>query len=369
MSAFIPYYVDETNFVSPPGDTLLELLGEQGMSQAELAQRMGRPTKTINEIIKGKTAITAETALQLEKVFSVPARFWLAREQDYREFLARQAENEELQAYQGWLNHFPTKKMQELGWLPSLPNPQELLVALLQFFGLSHPDSWEDVWKNCLVSYRKTAAYQSSDYALAAWLRQGEIEAQAIRCAPYDKKGFEKRLYEIRALTYETNLDAIRSQLAEICATVGVAVVVVPQVDGARVSGAARWLDKERALIQLSLRYKTDDQFWFSFFHEAGHILLHSKRELFLDMADEGDSTAENEAEANRFAANMLIPAAEYEPFVNGFGGRHFSQKAVEEFAQRVGIAPGVAVGRLQHDEHLPRTNLNGLKKKLAWGD
>ena len=85
------------NFVYAPGETILELLEERGMSQTELAQRMGRPIKTINEIIRGKTAITAETALQLERVFSVPMQFWLNLEQSYRECLARKAENTALQ--------------------------------------------------------------------------------------------------------------------------------------------------------------------------------------------------------------------------------------------------------------------------------
>ena len=364
MSAFVPYQVDEVDFVSPPGETLLELLDEREMSQAELAQRMGRPTKTINEIAKGKTTITPETALQLEKVLGVPARFWLARELDYRNFLARQAEHCALQAYQSWLNHFPIKDMQKKGWLPSDLPPAQLLVALLQFLGISHPDSWADVWKDYLaVNYRKTAAYQSNDYALSVWLRQGEIEAQAIYCAPYNANLFREQLHKARALTHETDINRLRQQLADLCATAGVAVVVVPQVEGARVSGATRWLSKNRALIQLSLRYKTDDQFWFSFFHEAGHILLHGKRELFLD---DGSYTDAKEAEANRFAADYLIPASEYEPFVNALRN-HFSKKEVETLAEQVGIAPGIVVGRLHHDGHLPNHLLNGLRKKLMW--
>jgi HTH-type transcriptional regulator / antitoxin HigA len=80
------------DYASPPGDTLAETLETIGMSQAELARRMGRPVKTINEIIQAKVVITADTALQLEKVLHVPASFWLRREQHYRETLARLAE-------------------------------------------------------------------------------------------------------------------------------------------------------------------------------------------------------------------------------------------------------------------------------------
>ncbi|MEY2914970.1 MAG: hypothetical protein RLZZ184_4279 [Cyanobacteriota bacterium] len=84
------------DYVSPPGDTLLEVLEHRGMTQAELAERTGRPKKTINEIIKGKAAITPETALQLERVFNIPASFWNNRERHYREFLAQKEEKKRL---------------------------------------------------------------------------------------------------------------------------------------------------------------------------------------------------------------------------------------------------------------------------------
>ena len=358
------------DFVTPPGDTLAELLEERKMTQSELAQRMGRPIKTINEIIHGKKAITAETAVQLERVLGAPASFWLSREQRYQEFQARQAANESLRSQQEWLDHFPIKDMQAKGWLPQLSDKSELLLALLQFFGLAAPDNWKDVWSDCLVNYRKTPAYESSDYALSAWLRQGERQAQDIVCNPYDEAGFRQLLEnQIRALTFLTP-DKFERPLLEMCAAVGVAVALVPQVEGARVSGATRWLSKDKALLQVSFRYKFNDQFWFTFFHEAGHILLHGKRDIFINAGisegfeDEADLDAKEQA-ANRFAADTLIPAEAYADFVRGT--RRFSKVAVHRFAEGIGIAPGIVVGRLQFDGHVPRSHLNGLKQKLAW--
>lgn len=353
----------QPDFVTPPGDTLAELLEERGMTQSDLAQRMGRPLKTINEIIRGKKQITAETALQLETVLGAAAHVWLNLERQYQEHLARQAANAALQAQQGWLDHFPIKAMQARGWLPAAGNKTELLVALLQFFGLSEPAVWEDVWANCLVSYRKTAAYASNDYALSVWLRQGELEAQDILCAPYNEAAFKALLaQEIRGLTCQPPEQFARP-LVEMCAAVGVAVVFAPQVDGARVSGATRWLSKEKALIQLSLRYKTNDHFWFTFFHEAGHIVKHGKREIFINVEDGADDIKEHEA--NQFAADALIPPTAYAAFTTG--RKQFSAAGVRQFAQQIGIAPGIVVGRLQHERKLPFTHLNKLKETFIW--
>ena len=358
-------YPYQPDFAPPPGDTILELLEEQGMTQSELAQRMGRPLKTINEVVRGKKTLTPETALQLEKVLGTPARLWLKLEQNYREHLARQAENEVLQEQLGWLDHFPIKEMLKRSWLPPAPNKSHLMADVLQFFGIASPDSWKDIWSGSLVSYRKTAAYESSDYALSVWLRQGELEAQDIDCTPYDQAVFKKLLLnEIRSLTREMP-DTFGPKLVELCASVGVAVVFVPQVAKARVSGATRWLSKEKALIQLSLRYKTNDHFWFTFFHEAGHIVKHGKRDVFIDVED-GEHDAK-EQEADQFAAETLIPANQYARFVRK--NKRVSGKTVKQFAKETGIAPGIIVGRLQYDERLPYTHLNGLKVKFEWAE
>jgi addiction module HigA family antidote len=356
-------YTYEPDFVTPPGDTLLELLEERGISQSELARRMNRPIKTINGIIRAKKAITPETALQLELVLGAPAHVWLNLEQHYQEHLARRAANESLQTQQTWLNHFPVKAMQQRGWLPQIQDKSHLLVTLLQFFGIAEPASWEDLWSNCLVNYRKTNAYNSSAYALSVWLRQGEIEAQETMCAPYNETHFRQLLkHELRALTCLTP-DQFEPQLVDLCSGVGVAVVFVPQIDGARVSGATRWLTKDKALIQLSLRYKSNDHFWFTFFHEAAHIFLHGKRDVFIDEEDGTDDAKEREA--NQFAADMLIPPAPYADFVRR--NKRISKAAVLQFAQTQDIAPGIVVGRLQHDGHLPYTHLNGLKDSFVW--
>lgn len=353
--------------VSPPGETLLETIEAFGMSQADLADRMGRPRKTINEIIKGKTAITPETALQLERVLGVPARFWLNREQHYREALARAAEHNELQTETAWLQEIPLAEMVSRNWLPRNADPVEQMRAALNFFGVASPHEWQKFWMAPAVAYRKTAAHVSTPGALAAWLRKGELDALRMVCDPFDGQKFRTVLTQIRSLTVEPP-DQFIPQLFDLCAQAGVAVALVQELPGARVSGATRWLTPDKALLQLSLRYKTNDHFWFSFFHEAAHILLHGKRALFLENGDSDAQNSKQEAEANTFAADFLIHQESYEAFVQQHTPR-FSKAAIVDFATAQGIAPGIVVGRLQHDDHLPPTHCNDLKQRFAWID
>lgn len=348
------------DYAVPPGDTVLEVLRSLGMTQAELAGRTGRPRKTINEIIKGKAAITAETAIQFEMVLGVPASMWLGLERDYQETIARTKESRELALAKGWLDGLPVRKMVEYGWLEDRGDPAGKVREALSFFGVASPEAWQVVWTAPDAALRESKAFQSQPGAVAAWLRRGEIEARRIECRPHSSRLFRETLRRVRSLT-RGSVDGIEKSLASLCAEAGVAVVFVPELPGARLSGATRWLAPDKALVQLSLRYRTDDQLWFTFFHEGAHILLHGKEARI----EEEDGASGEEEEASRFAADFLIPPKQYRAFTCAH--RRPTKRAVASFAADLGIAPGIVVGRLQHDGFVPWGHLNGLKRKLTW--
>lgn len=352
------------DYAIPPGETLLETLEAIGMTQADLADRTGRPKKTINEIIKGKTAITPETALQLERVLGVPASFWNNLERNYREALAVEEEQLRLQKQVEWLKLFPIKVLQKLGYVKATQDKTQQLTEVLNFFGVSSPGTWEKVWLSPEVAFRKSETFESSPHSIATWLRLGELRAKNIGCSPYDKAKFKQVIQQIRNLTLAP-VQVWHEQIVALCAEAGVAVVFIPEIPGTRVSGVTRWLSDKKALIQLSLRHKTDDHLWFTFFHEAAHILLHGKKEVFIEGLH-GDLT-EKEEEANKFSRDFLIPLNELTNFLRT--NRSYSKQAIKLFAIRLGIPAGIVVGRLQHDRIIPMSNCNDLKTryKFEW--
>lgn len=349
------------DYVSSPGETLLETLEALGMSQGELAERMGRPKKTINEIIKAKAAITPETALQLERVLGVPASFWNNRESNYQESLIRRTEYDQLRTELEWLKRFPIKAMVRMGWIRSFQDEVQQLQEVLNFLGVASPGQLRNLWRNQRLVFRKSLAFEIDHWALTAWLRKGEIEAQGIECDPYDSKKFLGVLDQVRSLTLESP-EVFQQKLVSMCTEAGVAVAFVPELPKIRVSGATRWLTPRKALIQLNLRYRTDDQLWFTFFHEAGHIGRHSKRAIFIDH-DKQPQNAEEE-EANAFAADLLIPPERLSAFLQE---GDMTGGAIVSFASEIGIVPGIVVGRLQHNGYLPYSHCNDLKGRLRW--
>jgi len=358
----------QPNYTVPPGETLRETLEFSGMTQAELAERTGRPKKTINEIISGKAAITAETALQLERVLGIPASFWNNLERNYQENLARLREEEKLHSQIEWLNNFPIAAITKAGWLPKENSSIKKVKAVLNFFGVAGVEEWKEIWTSPQAIYRTSAAFRRNPYAIAAWLRQGEIEAQKAKCKPYNASSFRASLTEMGALTLEPP-EVFEPRMKKHCAEGGVAVAFVPELPGTRVYGATRWLSPAKALIQLSLRGKSDDHLWFTFFHEAGHIFLHGKRDVFIEAEnrDRGEPTNLNkETEADHFAQDFLIPPNHYQAFKRT---GHFSLTTIQEFAGRLGVAPGIVVGRLQHDKVIPFSKGNSLKRRFRFSE
>src|SRR5258708_6337875 len=253
--------------------------------------------------------------------------------------------------------------MTKMGWIPETDNKIELIQHLLMFFGVASPRSWNDVWSTTQTSFKQSPTLKSDPGAVAAWLRKGEIEALEVPAAEFSPNLFKEALGRIRRLTGDLPHNFASVVVAE-CSKAGVKVVFVPELPRTCTWGATRWLSQSSALIQLSLRYKTDDHLWFTFYHEAAHILLHGKRTVIVETEDR--TKDEKELEADSFARECLIPEAEYRKF-RRLDSR--SCAAISRFALELGIAPGIVVGRLQHDGVLGRTNCNHLKKQVGWAD
>jgi HTH-type transcriptional regulator/antitoxin HigA len=345
----------EPDYSVAPGRTLRARLKQISVSQSDLASRAGLSAKHVNQIMQGVAPITPETALVLERVTGTPAGVWNRLEADYREALLRARSQQLSAADRAWVRKFPVREMQRRGLLPG-GREQSVFDALLSYFGVADRSAWERVWGRPAAALKQAKAFRSEPGAVAAWLRLGELHAREVEAAPYDARAFRRALERVRELT---RAEDFSDELVAVCAGAGVAVVLVPEIGDCRVSGAAWWLNPERAVMQLTDRYKHEDNFWFAFFHEAGHLLLHSKKRMFID--DGGRSVElEVEDEANRFAAAALIPAAAAKrlPALQ-------SDLDVELFAAEVGVSPGVVVGRLHNDGLWDWKRGNRLRRKL----
>ena len=356
------------DYATPPGWVLREDLDALDLSQAVFARQCGLSSQLISDIIDGIAPIEEQTAIQFERIIGgLRADTWLRMEARYRRKLAELGENAELAE---WAKRFPVKELAKRGCISNDSVKADSIARMLSFFNVWSVGTFQEKYSAAAVAYRHSPSFESNRPALATWLRLGEIEAERTECADYSEAAFRQSLTQIRTLTADATGQNLK-EAQRLCREAGVVLCFTKPFPGVALSGASRWLTPRKPVIQLSARHKTDDHLWFSLFHEAAHILLHSKKQVFID-ATRGKSDcnepeeSEAESEADTWAQDFLIPRTEWDKFTGTFLG---STAEVRLFAEEQGVAPGIIVGRLQSEGHLPWSRLNGLKQKLVWAE
>ena len=331
------------------------------MTQIDLAARMDRPAQVINQIVGERKAITAETARGLEHVLSIPRHVWMNLQTNYELGRDRLAEEQRLEEdareLVSGLGQPAIREMIRRGWIAKEDSIGAQLAELLSFFGVQSVSGLDRT--QTAAAFRVTPAARVEPWRLAAWMRRGEIIASSSDSpASFDRDAFARALHDLRAAT---RIEAPWPNLREHCASVGVSVVVIPALPKSGANGVTYWLGRDRPVIQLSLRNKRADIFWFTFFHEAAHILEGYRADAVIDL-DEVPRDDEAEQAANHFAADLLIPPADWLSFVER---DDTSRATIVEFARQIGVHSGIVVGRLQRERRIPNSFHNDLHVKL----
>jgi len=350
----------ETHFTSdlaiPPGEYLEEVLAELELNQAELARRMGRPAQAINEIVRGEKAITPETSIQLEKVVGVPAHIWSRLESDFRLIQASLNERKEAQKEEVLLPKLPYSLLYKLGLVEKTNSKVERVQNLRSFFGVSSLFNLQNT-KDYSAAFRQDSKNEINHEALAAWLRAGMLLSKQDDCAQFSKTALEQATPKIRRLTKRNKPEDFFYELRSILRACGVSLIVIPHPPKTYTTGATFWSGKDKAVVMMSLRGSWADIFWFSLFHELGHILLHDKRATFLEDGSHHPERKEQEKEADKFAQVSLIPPSQFQAFVCA---GDFSYRSIKSFAEAVDVGTGIVTGRLQHERLIPYTIHHG---------
>lgn len=337
---------------TPPGETIKEQLETRGMSQKEFASRMGMSEKHISNLINGEVQLTPEVAYRLEMVLGIPARFWNNLEALYREKLTKVNAENEIDRDIEIAKKFPYKEMSKFGWVPESRQPKEKVVALRKFFETVTLDAVLSRSLFPRIAYRRQSVSDKADYALIAWAQAAKLESRKREVSAISYKGIESKLECIRSMTI-IDPNEFCPRLIEMLADCGIALVFLPFLGGSYLHGAT-FYDNKKIVVGLTVRGKDADKFWFSLFHEIGHILL--------GHLNKGDTLSEeDEIAADIFARDLLIPSSRYNDFVDM---HDYTKEAILDFASREGVLPGIVVGRLQKDGCIPFNWYNDLKVK-----
>ncbi len=346
-----------SDYLVPPGHYVREALEHYGMTQAELAERTGRPPQAISEIVNGKKELTEETAFELEAVLGTPAHVWLNLECTYRYGLESQQQTNRLAEQGETSKRYPYAELAKLGLVEATLAVEARVANLLRFFGVAN---LELVHKSYAAAFRKAEKQQPSPHCLAAWLRIGEKLAEDLELPAFDRVALQAALPALRTVT-TIDGDVARA-IQEVLSAAGVAFVLAPHLPKTYANGAAFW-HAGRPVVLLSIRGVYEDIFWFTLFHELGHILLHERSATFIEGLG---ARSEEEEQANQFACDILIARPEWDRFKRS---ARIDETIIRAFADKQGICPAIVVGRLMHEDgaYARYRLLHPLRRKLVY--
>lgn len=342
-----------------PGRILNDSLEFLGVSQKWLADRTGLSEKHISEILRGKASITADTAVKLSNALDGSVEFWVNLDANYRAAEARKEQEKKAEKEVKYLEKISYGDLTRVGWVPKTTKEADKVLNLYKFFGVS---SLENIKLAQPAAFRRSNKEKIDEYALAAWLRRGEIVAGEKTEIGFNEKKLKDSIKIIRDAIYEQPKD-IYSRITGILSKCGVCLVATEYLPKTYVNGATRWVGRN-PIIELSDKGKRDDILWFTLFHEIGHILKHSKKEQFIDF--EEASIGKIEKEADDFAAETLIPKEAYDRYLKNHNGK-ITKESIEKFAREERILPSVIVGRLKKEKKIPYSRFNDYHQKIAF--
>jgi len=340
-----------TEFIVPSGRIIKEYLDEYGINQKELSTRIGMSEKHISNFLNGKTRLTEDFALKLEKVLvGIPASYWLNYETKYREKLAREKEKYHISKYD--LVSIAKKfKFKEVFAGLSL-SLTEQAIEMLKLLKISDFSNFDSVYSNLLAyNFMEDGGEKES---IVVWLKlcESEIEIQnnVLDDIKYKKKELKSNLNKFKLIANNSNLDSSINSCRKLCNRLGIYLVFCESITNSKVRGALTTY-KDHPAIYLSNRFKRHDYIWFAFIHEIAHLLLHyTKNETIISFDDLDDATNDKEQEANEFARDFFINPEDYREFIKQ---NEFTKEKIVQFAIKQNVQPGIAVARLQHDGHI----------------
>lgn len=336
--------------IFPPGDFLREELEAREWTQQELADILDRPPRVISEIIAGKRAVTPETAKGLADAFGTSAEYWMALESQYQ--LSKVATNGSSVARKAALySKFPVREMIQRGWIQASESIDVFEQRFCDFFNIANVQD-----KPALTHYaKKTDVELNVTHLQLAWLFRVKSMAQRQVLSLYKKEKLEIAVAELEKLTFSA--EEVR-HVPRLLAEAGVRLVFVEAITGSKIDGACFWLDEDKPVIGMTLRFDRIDNFWFVLRHEIEHVLQEDGRGSQIPIIDSDvgtadESVSESEKRANDAAREFCVPSKQLNDFVSRVQP-YFSEQKVVLFAQRIRVHPGIVVGQLQRklDRH-----------------
>ncbi len=348
-----------------PGETIADVLEERGITQAELAARTGVSAAYVSNVIAGKKDISANFAFAMEYALGVPKSFWLNLQANYEAELLDANEyqtitDEEKIARESLKDI--VKYLRDKGSMPCGEKKENSILSLRKALQISNIANLKDMVP--AGAFRIATKTTINPYVLGAWIRLCQIAGDEEKSETrFDETKVDELVEEIKSVMCNQKAN-IQQDLRKIMKKHGIDFSVVRNFRGAPVQGYIAQKGEGLYQMVLTIRGSYADIFWFSVFHELGHIVNGDigKTTRFID-----DGLDKNkEAEADLFARNKLISQDAYQKFLNE---KHYNIDSIIKFAKSQNVMPYIVIGRLQKEGKIDYSFFSDYKLRYKWSD
>lgn len=350
-----------TDWFSKPGDSIRAVMHRREVSADQIARQLDGGIVTLRSLLDGSCKIDVNVAHRLSAVLGASPSFWLKRQENFEKAVDRAVRAVAVEDMQGFIESVPVPGAKPRGKMTDERRAEEIRKRLV-YFSVPNPKSWQEHYGRLIgrTDFRSTNVYETKEEAVLLWLRRGELESDLVKTREWNAGNLVDRLPAIKELSRLRLPEQFLPKVRELLAEAGVALAVVRAPDGCRASGATRLVSPDKAMILMSFRHKSDDHFWFTLFHEIGHLVLHHAQ-TFVDMDEMVPDDREDEA--NMYAQKCIVPDEQREEFDSLTEDRD----RVLRFSVKLKIAPGLTVGQMQKRRMISPKSLNYLKRRWTW--
>lgn len=353
------------DYLIHPGETISEILEDRGISQSTLAARTGVSPAFVSGVVSGKKRISANFAMALEYALDVPKSFWINLQANYDAELLdatvmESIADEERSAYKALRD--VVSYLRKTGLINDGASIESSILELRRVFKISNLTNLKNVVPQ--GAFRISEKQKVDPLVLGAWLRICQLSHEHYCVTKsFQAANIDDLIGELKELMLSCPVEKLQDQLQATLAKYGISFSIVQHFKYAPVHGYATICENGSYQMSVTIRESWADIFWFSLFHEIGHIYngdINQKNKEFIDVNDNED----RESLADSFARDRLIDPAAYKQFAER---GCYSYAYIEQFAAEQNVQPFIVIGRLQKESLIPWNRYANYKPRLKW--
>ncbi|MBD5450947.1 MAG: HigA family addiction module antidote protein [Lachnospiraceae bacterium] len=337
MSNYIEY---NDTIAFHPGYYIREIVDESGLTQEDFAKRLDTTPKNLSLLIRGEQSLSIDIAMKLSRMLGTSVNYWLNLQNAYDALIAEFGSEKELNEERVIFDNLSYKYFRDNFGLPDLPRKKdEQIKQVREFLNISTLSVLAK--RDMAVSFRSSTEElpQASTIKANAMVQIATNKALKIEAPRFNKNKFEEAIDY--ALTLTKNHSEFYPLIYKAFREAGVIFVILPNLSGSKINGATKKIGN-KVMLMVNDRRLSADSFWFTLFHEIGHIL---NGDYGISFEKE---TGEQEAAADQYAEDTLIPKELYHRFISS--NEKFDLQLIKNFAKQIDRDPGIVLGRLQND-------------------